>query len=115
MNNDFNNIDDLFDDKIDASLRKLGFIFPRTVEDFNAIEGQLKIEPLAKSERMSNPVLFLQQRRFVAPSCRDNGQQLEEYSRELSQAAREGKSIPDDIRQKMASDKRNATNAKACN
>src|SRR5690554_616097 len=104
MNNEINNIDDLFDDSISRSLKHLGIVFPRTFADLKKINENLYDPKVIKSGSLTDPYSFLGKRRFsrhVEAVLIQN-----DYFNNLSQAAREGREISDEIRKKMAEDKR---------
>lgn len=104
MNDEINNMKDLLDDDIHKSLSKLGFLFPKSVDDFNKLEFEIKKNPIAQPDRLKDPFHFLGQRSYYIA-----GQKIEteefDYPQNLAQAAREGKDIPEDIKRKMAEDK----------
>lgn len=103
MNNEINNIDDLFDDSIDSSLRQLGFVFPSSSADFNQIEENLKNDKFSKPASLQDPYSFLGKRRFNSGSKKLANPN--DYSVQLAQAARDGSEISDEIKTKMAEDK----------
>ncbi len=105
MNNELDNMDDLFDDNIGKSLRHLGFIFPRTAADFKNIEDLAKKHHVKLPDRLNDPYQFLGKRSFKSDTSPLNIDQQDEYFNKLAQAARDGKTIPDDIKKKMAKDK----------
>lgn len=112
MNNEHNNMDDLFDDNIGKSLRQLGYVFPQTTADFKHIENLAKKQPLPQPDRLKDPYQFLGKRSFKSNAGASNGESLGDYSSNLSQAAREGRNISDDIKAKMAQDKLKASQKK---
>ena len=103
MNKELNNMDDFLDDSIGRSLRKLGFTFPRNIEDFKSIEERVKKNGIALPERLQDPYKFLGEKTYSLISQNEQGQG--EYFQQLAQAAREGKLITDDIKKRMAEDK----------
>jgi hypothetical protein len=89
------------------SLKSLGLVPPQTLEDYNKLEQELKKNPLKKPQKLEDPFAFLEREpkiRAIGPT-HDN---IQEYERNLAQAAREGKSIPDHIKQKMKQAKQNS-------
>jgi hypothetical protein len=107
MNNDINNMQDLYDDNISRSLRKIGIVFPRTAIDFKEIDAEVNEGKLAQPERLKNPFSFLGKRHFKGEQSIHLEEQ-HEYSTSLAQAAREGKVISDEVKKKMAADKLNS-------
>lgn len=108
MNNEINHIDDLFDDSISKSLRKLGFIFPRSCTDFNQIEENIKVNNLAIPINLRDPSVFLGKKVFQNHAAITLS--LSDYSMQLAQAAREGNDISEDVKDKMEKDKLAAKN-----
>ncbi|PZR04348.1 MAG: hypothetical protein DI539_25600 [Flavobacterium psychrophilum] len=105
MNKELDNTDDLFDDNIGKSLRRLGLIFPKTEADFKNIEDLAKTNQLKLPDRLSDPYQFLGKRNFKCDANPLNIGEQDEYLYKLAQAARDGKIIPDDIKAKMIQDK----------
>jgi hypothetical protein len=103
MSNEINNMDDLLDDNISRSLRLLGFTFPRTAEDFERIDDLVKSENAMLPARLQDPYSFLGKKTFS--HSRDSTIEQGEYFQQLAQAARDGKTISDEIKKKMAQDK----------
>lgn len=103
MNNEINHIDDLFDDSVSKSLRKLGFIFPRSCADFNKIEENIKVNKLTIPINLRDPFVFLGKKVFQKHSAITLS--LSDYSMQLAQAAREGNNISDDVKDKIEKDK----------
>ena len=64
MNNELNNIDDLFDDSISRSLKHLGFVFPRNSADLRKIDENSGDAKILKSGSLTDPYSFLGKRRF---------------------------------------------------
>ncbi|SDP99717.1 hypothetical protein SAMN05428975_5130 [Mucilaginibacter sp. OK268] len=108
MNNEINHIDDLFDDSISKSLRKLGFIFPRTCADFNKIEENIKVNKLSMPMNLRDPSVFLGKKVFQNHSAITLS--LSDYTMKLAQAAREGNDISEEVKDKMEKDKLAAKN-----
>ena len=101
------NIDEFLDPQILYSLKSLGLVAPQTLEDYIKLEQELEKNPLKKPPKLENPVAFLEHEPKVRPiaSVPNN---VNEYEQNFAQAAREGKSIPDHIKQKMKNDKKNS-------
>jgi len=94
------NIDEFLDPEILNSLKSLGLVPPQTLEDYMKLEQELNKNPLSKPQKLKDPFAFLEHEpkiRAIGPT-HDN---VQKYERNLAQAAREGKSIPDHIKQKM--------------
>jgi len=108
MNNNLNTLDDLFDREMSKALRELGFIFPQTVEDFQRIENELKFKPLTQPDKLKDPMSFLGKthRKPKLPSGNVDALDLNDYSSNLAQAAREGKEITEDVKRQMEEDKK---------
>ncbi len=105
MNNEIDNMQDLFDDNIGRALRQLGFVFPRTAADFRRIEYDVKDNKIVQPERLKDPTSFLSKRHFKgAVKLRQEDEQVE-YNTNLAQAARQGKLISEEVKKKMADDK----------
>lgn len=111
MSDDLNRIDDMLNYDISRSLQKLGFTFPKTIEDFDrllAIDDQYMVSP---PEYIIDPYVFLEKSVSGKNKRRSASKTLEvpqDYSQKFAQAAREGKEITDDIKRKMAADKLNS-------
>lgn len=100
------NIEEFLDPEILNSLKSLGLVPPQTLEDYIKLEQELKRNPLKKPQKLEDPFAFLERKpkiRTIGPT-HDN---MQEYERNLAQVAREGKSIPEHIKQKMKQDKKN--------
>lgn len=104
MNKEINKIDDLFDNSIGRSLRRMGYIFPSTAADFKRIEEEISKEGIKQPEGLKDPFEFIGKRKFKK-ALGDAVEDQNDYSLKLAQAAREGKEIPEDIKKKMAEDK----------
>ncbi len=112
MSNPINSIDDLFDDQIGKFLRRLGYSFPKSEADFKQIESHIKMNKAVEPERLKNPYTFLGKRSFSRHAASIPGDGQTSYSQDLSQAAREGKNISEEIRKKMTEDKLKANRNK---
>ncbi|MBA7536665.1 hypothetical protein ES705_28929 [subsurface metagenome] len=101
------NIDEFLDPEILNSLKSLGLVPPQTLEDYMKLEQELKKSPLKKPQKLEDPFAFLEHEPKIRAisSTHDN---IQEYEKNLARAAREGKSIPDHIKQKMKQDKQNS-------
>lgn len=110
MKNDNNHMDDLFDDGIARSLKALGIVFPRTVADFERIEKKIAAKQNIQPERLKDPYSFLGKRTFKGE--RSTTEQQDDYSQSLAQAAREGNTISNETKKKMAEDKLKANQKK---
>lgn len=106
MNIELNNMDDLLEDSIGKALRELGYVFPRTLDEFKHIQECVEKKNIAMPSRLQDPYSFLGKKLFShsAPPLQEQG----EYFQQLSQAARDGNVISDDIKKKMENDKKNA-------
>jgi len=107
MNEDEKNSDDLLDHGISKILQKLGAIFPKTVADFAQLELDEKSFGATPPTSIEDPYAFLNETRFkrhldlkVIKIGQGQG-----YSQNFAQAAREGKNISLDVKNKMAQDK----------
>ncbi len=100
------NIDEFLDPEILNSLKSLGLVPPQTLEDYMKLEQELKKSPLKKPQKLKDPFAFLEREPKIraTSATHDN---VQEYERNLAQVAREGKSIPDHIKQKMKQAKQN--------
>lgn len=58
-NNENLNMNDSLDDSISRSLRRLGFIFPKTNEDFGKIENRVDNSQIMRPDCLSDPYKFL--------------------------------------------------------
>lgn len=108
MERTIDNIDDWFDDNIGKSLRQLGYCFPKTMADFKKIESQVKKNKIAVPDKLKNPYAFLGKRNFNGLTAVGHEEEQTSYTQNLSQAAREGKGISDEVRKRMNEDKLNA-------
>lgn len=112
MKKDIANMDDLFDDSIDQSLRCLGFTFPRTVSDFCQIESKVRNSKIKQPDRLKDPFVFLGKRMHNGNNQVMPDREQNEYSQNLAQAAREGKVISEEIKKRMAADKQKTNQKK---
>jgi hypothetical protein len=98
------NQDDLFDSEIYLSLKKLGYLFPTTDEEFLDIINEANIKQMTKPASLQDPYSFLKAKQGEVPKC-DGRRVAEEYQGNLAQAAREGQQIPDHIMRRMIEDR----------
>jgi hypothetical protein len=115
MNNSIDSIDGLFDDQIAKVLKQLGYSFPKSEADFKKIESDLKMNGTIQPEALKNPYTFLGKRSFKCQITSTSGDDQIFYDQNLSQAARAGKDISEEIRRKMAEDKLKASQKKSEN
>jgi hypothetical protein len=114
MNNDLNKLDDLFDENINKALKKLGLITPQTAKDFRDLDNEISRKSSIQPEKLKDPLAFLDR------GERKRGVNLNEmatdtnadYSSVLAQAAREGKTISEEVKKQMQEDKRQSFNKK---
>lgn len=114
MNNDLNKLDDLFDENINKALKKLGLVTPQTAKDFRDLDDEITGKSTTQPEKLKDPLAFLNR------GTRKRGTNLNEmagdsnadYSSVLAQAAREGKTISDEVKKQMQKDKRQSLNKK---
>ena len=106
MSNIINNMDDLCDDNIGNSLRRLGYAFPKTASDFRRIDSEVKNNNSTPPGRLKDPFNFLGKRCFKKDIHIEGDKKV--FIQNLSQAAREGNDISDEIKRKMAEDKQNS-------
>ena len=101
------NINEILDPDIQARLKVAGLIPPQTIIDYEELEKKLKKKPLKKPAKLKDPYAFLERESKVKiiDATLDN---VKKYEQNLAQAAREGKLIPEHIRQKMKTDKKNS-------
>lgn len=112
MSNQIENMDDLLDDSIDRSLRTLGFVFPRAEDHFRRLDDHAKNSKTIQPDRIKDPLEFLGKRAFKRPKALVPEEVPNEYFQSFAQAAREGKAISDEVKQKMLDDKLKARDKK---
>lgn len=113
MSNEKNTLDDLFDDDISRALKDLGFIFPQTVEDFQKLETEVKQNPISQPDKLKDAFSLLgkthrKKRVGIVKSLQD----INDYSSNFAQAARELKVIPEELFKQMQEDKKKALDGK---
>jgi hypothetical protein len=108
MNNGKDNFDDLFDDNIGKSLRELGFLFPKTDAEFKTLEKEIKNSKMPQLNRLKDPYAFLGKRSYKKQQLTIGFNFRDGYGQNFAQAAREGNCISDELKQKMAEDKKKA-------
>ena len=104
---DKKNIEEFLDPDIQGSLKRLGLVPPQSVDDYIKLEQELKQTPIKKPTKLKDPMTFLEREPKVKRSAYPFDK-VKAYQQNLAQAAREGKLIPDHIRQKMKQDKQNS-------
>lgn len=104
MSTTLDNTNEFLNDDIHEALERLGFLFPKTISDFIEIEKDVNKKPRKRPEQLEDPYKFLNQRVYTDIL---NGTNIKEtdYSQNFAQAAREGKSISVNIKDKMLQDK----------
>jgi len=104
MNAILDNTNEFLNDDIHEALEKLGFIFPKTINDFIEIEKDINRKKRKQPEQLKDPFKFLNQRVYTDISDHTINKESD-YSQNFAQAAREGKSISVNIKDKMYEDK----------
>lgn len=100
-----NKMDSFLDDELHKALSKLGYIFPTTIEDFKEIKEKADKKTPRQPERLKDPFTFLNNHVY---KCEENFKELNivgNYSQNFAQAAREGKTISEEIKKEMQNDK----------
>jgi hypothetical protein len=105
MNTISDDIDDFMNDNIHEALEGLGFIFPKTINDFNKIEKDVNRRKRKQPEQLKDPFKFLNQRVYRDAMNLTSFPTEQDYSQNFAQAAREGKTISEDLKLKMSEDK----------
>lgn len=105
MSNGINNMDDLLDDGISRSLSELGFIFPKTLDDFKILDNQAKSSKIIQPDSIKDPFKFFGKRAFKSNQLQGHEYSQTKYLQSFAQAAREGNVISDEIKRKMTEDK----------
>ncbi len=101
------NIDEFLDPEILKSLKSLDFVIPTTIEDYDRLEQEIKKKPLTKPTRLKDPFSFIESKnKTVKLDPIQNKSNT--YEQNLAWAAREGKSISDQVKQKMRQDKQDS-------
>ncbi len=114
MNNDLNKLDDLFDENINKALKKLGLVTPQTATDFRDLDDEITRKFTTQPEKLKDPFAFLN-RGVRKRSTNLNETETDantDYSSVLAQAAREGKTISDEVKKQMQEDKKQSLDKK---
>ncbi len=101
------NIEEFLDPQILVALITLGLIPPRDINDYEKLEQDLKKNPLKKPLKLKDPFAFLERDAKII-AINNKLTESPKYNQNFAQAAREGKSIPEHIKQKMKLDKDNS-------
>ncbi|WP_185226258.1 hypothetical protein [Chryseobacterium indologenes] len=104
MNTISENINEFLNDDIHEALEELGFIFPKTINDFIEIEKNVNGKKRKRPEQLKDPFKFLNNRVYKG-TIGYSENYTESYSQNFAQAAREGKTISEDLKQRMIEDK----------
>lgn len=104
---DDKDFDEFLTPEILAALKAKGQLPPQTVEDYKKLLEELKGFPLKKPASLIDPFAFLERRQdpIVMSFYQPNP-----HIQNLGQAAREGKIIPDHIKEKMKKDREGGLN-----
>jgi hypothetical protein len=94
-----------FEHYVNRKLKSLGYIFPETDEQMAIFEKRVGNHPLPE-EFHSPEFVFKNERKVISFSLKPEVNETAEKNWAI--AAREGKNIPDDILDKMKTDRENA-------
>lgn len=109
MNKELNYSDDLFDDEMHRSLRTLGLIFPKTIDDFRKLLLSEEVVGEIPPVGLRDPYAFLKAARFKKYTNTKLIEIGQDYSQKFAQAAREGNEISEEVKKKMEEDRRKAS------
>lgn len=96
-----------FEDSFEKSLKSLGYLFPSTENEVDSFESNNKLEEIP--ENYNNPIDLISKSKIHLPNTKN----IFEFNKSvdnLASAARNGSKIPDDIINKMKSDRDKAEN-----
>lgn len=96
-----------FEDSFEKTLKSLGYLFPSTENEVDSFETNNKLEEIP--ENYCNPIDLISKSRIHLP----NSKKIIDFKKSvdnLARAARNGSEIPDDIIDKMKSDRDKAEN-----
>jgi hypothetical protein len=97
-------MDEIIENAFVKSLRQHGFLFPATQTDLEAIKNKKEIGEVPLPSDLENPMQIIERGKIKSISSGDfpDNSEVEEN---LARAAREGKDIPDDVKNQMKKDK----------
>jgi hypothetical protein len=96
-----------FEDSFEKSLKSLGYLFPSTENEVDSFEANNKLEEIP--ENYCNPIDLISKSKIHPPKIK-NIIDFNKSVDNLSRAARKGSEIPDDIINKMKSDRDKSEN-----
>ena len=88
---------------IQEAVRKLGWSIPATIEDVKRLEEELGAENVELPESLRDPEQLLDSRRPSIPLS--SGPRVSDTEENLAQAARFGRTIPDETMARMENDR----------
>lgn len=96
-----------FEDSFEKSLKSLGYLFPSTENEIESFELNNKLEEIP--ENYCNPIDLISKSKIQLPNIK-NIIDFNKSIDNLARAARNGSEIPNDIINKMKSDRDKAEN-----
>lgn len=99
------------EDAVYRLLRSAGWVFPKTPSEVDRTERELAQNPVLVPDDITNPyeiLDWLEQGKAPTVSNAIPLPENTELTQDLARAAREGNGIPDELEERMASDRRKA-------
>jgi hypothetical protein len=104
MNEKNAKMDEIIENAFVKSLRHHGFLFPETQTELEIVKSKKEIEEVPLPSELEDPMQIIRRGKIESISSVEFPENSD-VEENLARAAREGKDIPDDVKNQMKKDK----------